>query len=65
MFTKHSSVVSCPALAVRPSTPRMGREHVYTLNGSRLRDILVDGRWVTVSVGEAAVSATVGGNNAV
>jgi hypothetical protein len=60
MFTKHSSVVTCVTLAVRPATPRMGREHVYTLNGSRLRDILVDGRWVTVAVGEAAVPAMAG-----
>lgn len=32
--------------------PRTGHEHVYTINGSRLRDLLVDGQWVTVSVSD-------------
>ncbi|VWD52831.1 conjugal transfer protein TrbG/VirB9/CagX [Burkholderia lata] len=27
----------------------VGTEHVYELNGSRLRDVLVNGRWVTVA----------------
>ncbi|WP_338510310.1 hypothetical protein [Burkholderia gladioli] len=36
-------------VSVRPKPIRMGTEHVYELNGSRLRDVLVDGRWVTVA----------------
>jgi len=26
----------------------MGTEHTYRLNGSLLRDVLVDGRWMTM-----------------
>ncbi|WP_334033643.1 hypothetical protein [Burkholderia gladioli] len=36
-------------VSVRPKPIRMGTEHVYELNGSRLHDVLVDGRWVTVA----------------
>jgi hypothetical protein len=32
----------------------MGTEHTYRLNGSLLRDVLVDGRWMTTRVTEAA-----------
>jgi hypothetical protein len=28
----------------------MGTVHTYRLNGSLLRDVLVDGRWMTTSV---------------
>ena len=35
-------------VAARPSKPRMGTEHTYRLNGSLLRDVLVDGRWMTM-----------------
>lgn len=52
MFQKHLSAVCCTTIAVRAAAPRRGAEHVYTLNGSRLRDILVDGRWVTVIVSD-------------
>ncbi|MCG5077229.1 hypothetical protein L5014_28450 [Paraburkholderia sp. RG36] len=38
----------------RAGSPRTGHEHVYTINGSRLRDVLVDGQWITVSVSEPA-----------
>jgi hypothetical protein len=31
----------------------MGTEHTYRLNGSLLRDVLVDGRWLTMRVTEA------------
>jgi hypothetical protein len=31
----------------------MGIEHIYRLNGSLLRDVLVDGRWMTIKVTEA------------
>jgi hypothetical protein len=37
----------------RQSTPRVGTLHTSRLNGSLLRDVLVDGRWLTVSVVEA------------
>jgi len=40
-------------VAARPSKPRMGTEHTYRLNGSLLRDVLVDGRWMTMRVTEA------------
>jgi hypothetical protein len=40
-------------VAARPSKPRMGTEHTYRLNGSLLRDVLVDGRWMTMMVTEA------------
>ncbi|ENH6338227.1 hypothetical protein ABWH74_001533 [Burkholderia vietnamiensis] len=43
-------------VSVRPKPIRMGTEHVYELNGSRLRDVLVNGRWVTVAT--TAVSAS-------
>ncbi|WP_175927434.1 hypothetical protein [Burkholderia cepacia] len=36
-------------VSVRPKPAPLGAEHVYVLNGSRLRDVLVDGRWVTVA----------------
>ncbi|WP_430233474.1 hypothetical protein [Paraburkholderia tropica] len=52
MFQKHLSTVRCATLAVRAAAPRRGAEHVYTLNGSRLRDVLVDGHWITVTVSE-------------
>ncbi|WP_028218885.1 hypothetical protein [Paraburkholderia oxyphila] len=50
MFKKQLSAVTGITLAARAATQRAGREHVYMLNGSRLRDVLIDGRWVTVSV---------------
>lgn len=56
MFNKQSCAVSCITLSVRAATPRGGREHVYTLNGSRLRDVYVDGQWITVSVTDPAAS---------
>ncbi|RQS43392.1 hypothetical protein [Burkholderia sp. Bp8986] len=36
-------------VSIRPKPIRMGTEHVYELNGSWLRDVLVNGRWVTVA----------------
>ncbi|MBB3262258.1 hypothetical protein F4827_006392 [Paraburkholderia bannensis] len=54
MFSKQSSAVLSNTLSVRAATPRGGREHVYELNGSRLRDVYVDGQWVTVSVTDPA-----------
>jgi hypothetical protein len=35
-------------LSVRPCNPRVGTTHTYVLNGTLLRDVLVDGKWVTV-----------------
>ncbi|MBB2984243.1 MAG: hypothetical protein V4793_29210 [Paraburkholderia tropica] len=52
MFKKHLSAVCNTTIAVRAAAPRRGAEHVYTLNGSRLRDVLVDGHWITVTVSE-------------
>ncbi|WP_240462130.1 hypothetical protein [Burkholderia sp. Nafp2/4-1b] len=37
-------------MAIRPARSRLGGEHVYKLNGSELRDVLIDGRCVTLSV---------------
>ncbi len=39
---------SAVTIAIRPARRRVGSEHVYELNGSLLRDVLVDGRWLTV-----------------
>ncbi|MGP8438024.1 hypothetical protein ACT2FY_08520 [Paraburkholderia fungorum] len=33
--------------SVRPATLRTGAVHSYVLNGTLLRDVLVDGKWVT------------------
>ena len=44
-----STVANGITVAIRPGRPRVGVEHVYTLNGSELRDVLIDGRWVTLS----------------
>ncbi|WP_321871190.1 hypothetical protein [Paraburkholderia tropica] len=52
MFQKQLCAVRRTTLAVRAAVPRRGVEHVYTLNGSRLRDVLVDGHWITVTVSE-------------
>jgi hypothetical protein len=54
MFNKQSCAVSCITRSVRAATPRGGHEHIYELNGSRLRDVYVDGRWITVSVTDPA-----------
>ncbi|MFM0124182.1 MULTISPECIES: hypothetical protein [Paraburkholderia] len=35
-------------LSVRRCNPRVGTTHTYVLNGTLLRDVLVEGRWVTV-----------------
>jgi hypothetical protein len=32
--------------------PRVGTNHTYTLNGTLMRDVLVEGQWITVSTGE-------------
>ncbi|RQS12142.1 hypothetical protein [Burkholderia sp. Bp8998] len=44
-----SNTAMANTLAIRRARPRVGVEHVYTLNGSELRDMLIDGQWVTVS----------------
>ncbi|CAB3808849.1 hypothetical protein LMG28688_06862 [Paraburkholderia caffeinitolerans] len=49
---KHPSVQPCITCTSRAASPRTGHEHVYTLNGSRLRDVVVDGQWLTVSVSD-------------
>ncbi|MFL9936817.1 hypothetical protein P0D88_49520 [Paraburkholderia sp. RL18-103-BIB-C] len=35
-------------VSARPCTPRVGATHTYVLNGTLMRDVLVDGRWVTL-----------------
>jgi hypothetical protein len=35
-------------ISVRPATPRVGTIHTYVLNGTLMRDVLVDGKWVVV-----------------
>ncbi|WP_167389845.1 hypothetical protein [Burkholderia ubonensis] len=47
--SKSAALVRSLTVNVRPKPIRMGTEHVYELNGSRLRDVLVNGRWVTVA----------------
>ena len=34
-------------VSVRPAMQRTGTVHTYVLNGTLLRDVLVDGKWVT------------------
>ncbi|WP_090873935.1 hypothetical protein [Paraburkholderia diazotrophica] len=38
-------------VSVRPAVPRSGNTHLYVLNGSLLRDVLVD-EWVTVQTAD-------------
>lgn len=35
-------------VSVRPAAPRTGNTHSYVLNGTLMRDVLVDGKWVTL-----------------
>jgi hypothetical protein len=44
MFARTEAVT----LSVRPCTRRTGVSHTYILNGTLLRDVLVDGMWMTV-----------------
>lgn len=39
--------VQAVTVAVRPAQRRIGTTHAYVLNGTLLRDVLLDGRWVT------------------
>jgi hypothetical protein len=39
-------------VAVRRVNPCGGTTHTYTLNGTLMRDVLVEGQWITVSTGE-------------
>ena len=50
MTSKLLSPVSAVTVSIRKGTARHGETNTYQLNGSTLRDILVDGRWVTVAV---------------
>ncbi|WP_205815014.1 hypothetical protein [Burkholderia sp. Ac-20345] len=47
--SKSADLVRSLTVSIRPKPIRTGTEHVYELNGSRLRDMLVNGRWVTVT----------------
>ncbi|MEX3936425.1 hypothetical protein AB4Y32_32400 [Paraburkholderia phymatum] len=39
-------------VSVRPAVPRSGNTHRNVLNGSLLRDVLVDDKWVTVQTAD-------------
>lgn len=49
----HLPSVSAVTVAARSTPPRVGTTHTYVLNGALLRDVLVDGRWVTFHVARA------------
>ncbi|WP_168799633.1 hypothetical protein [Burkholderia sp. LS-044] len=51
-----AELVRTLTVSIRPKPIRIGTEHVYELNGSRLRDVLVNGRWVTVATTAVVVS---------
>jgi hypothetical protein len=34
-------------VSIRPGVKRGGNTHTYVLNGTLMRDVLVDGKWVT------------------
>jgi hypothetical protein len=38
-------------VSVRPAAPRMGTTYTYLLNGTLMRDVLIDGEWTTVYAG--------------
>ncbi|KGW78523.1 MULTISPECIES: hypothetical protein [Burkholderia] len=54
--SKSADRVRSLTVSIRPKPARMGTEHVYDLNGSRLRDVLVNGQWVTVAATAVAAS---------
>ena len=39
--------ISAVTVSVRPAQPRVGTAHTYELNGTLLRDVLEDGKWIT------------------
>ena len=54
--SRSTELVRTLTVSIRPKPFRIGTEHVYELNGSRLRDVLVNGRWVTVATTAVVVS---------
>ena len=54
--SRSTELVRTLTVSIRPKPIRIGTEHVYELNGSRLRDALVNGRWVTVATMAVVVS---------
>lgn len=54
--SKSADRVRSLTVSIRPKAVRMGAEHIYDLNGSRLRDVLVNGQWVTVAATAVAAS---------
>ncbi|MGF6768606.1 hypothetical protein P3T18_001076 [Paraburkholderia sp. GAS199] len=36
-------------VSIRAATRRVGNSHTYVLNGTLMRDALVDGKWVTLT----------------
>ncbi|WP_199545286.1 hypothetical protein [Paraburkholderia kururiensis] len=57
MKTQHifHDQVRAVTVAVRPAGRRMGTTHTYVLNGTLLRDVLLDGRWVTLGASAPSV----------
>ncbi|TDY16907.1 hypothetical protein E2553_45565 [Paraburkholderia dipogonis] len=45
-------------LSVRPCSPRSGTTRSYVLNGTLMRDVLINGKWVTVHASDPANSRT-------
>jgi len=39
-------------VSFRPAAPRVGASYTYVLNGKLMRDVLVDGQWITVHAGK-------------
>ncbi|WP_196786410.1 hypothetical protein [Burkholderia diffusa] len=54
--SKSADRVRSLTVSIRLKPVRIGTEHVYDLNGSRLRDVLVNGQWVTVAATAVAAS---------
>ncbi|MFM0700713.1 hypothetical protein [Paraburkholderia sediminicola] len=38
-------------VSVRPAAPRLGTTYTYVPNGTLMRDVLVDGKWITLHAG--------------
>ncbi|AJZ56724.1 hypothetical protein OI25_7193 [Paraburkholderia fungorum] len=54
MKSKQNMYARTEAVTVsfRPAAPRVGASYTYVLNGKLMRDVLVDGQWITVHAGK-------------
>ncbi|MEW6347075.1 MAG: hypothetical protein RXR20_00910 [Paraburkholderia sp.] len=52
----HGKPVAAVTVAVRPAVRRAGSTHTYFLNGTLLRDELIDGAWVSRCMVEVSES---------